>query len=130
MDIAPKWLVIVISVIIASIVGKFLFIVFSGVSFYKVEFRESDDNSDQWFIAQYDIGRTNGGAILGYFDNTDNKSEEEFRLILYNQTRKSQISEFLKWHNSDEKLISGSFDLKYNDAFKPLIVHFTSLAKL
>ena len=129
-DLAPKWLIIIVAVFIASILGKFLFIMFSGVSFYEVQFYEPEKNSvnGQWFIAQYDIPGGSGGSVVGYFDNYTNKTEEEFRLILYNQTRKSQIKKFAEWENTDEKLYSGSFEIKYNDLGKPLIVHLTSRA--
>lgn len=119
-DWQPAWYVLAIVFVVGLYIGKFLYVVFSGVSVMKVELMEYEDDPEIEFYADFQLGMSRAYRVHGKYDAKYEFKAKELQLLLYKQTPRDFI----------EKLVSKNMNInsfEYEYSGKPFRIDFTFL---
>lgn len=109
-----KWWYTVILFFISSYIGKFLFVYFSGINIFELQFIEQSIFKQEFRMYIY-LG-INKIIIDGEFNNNIGIKENDLKLLIYNQTTRHMLDDIIK--NGGQK------EIKYNYQDTKLIVKF------
>lgn len=96
---------------IGLVIGKFLFVFYSGVMVEKVIILETEENDPTAFIAKIQFGLSDDYFVIGGFNKRLSISDDEMADLLYNKTPKKKMKKLI----DDRMKVEHSYSVNGDD---------------
>lgn len=119
LDLGIKWWVSTIVFFLSILIGRFLYMFFSGINVFKVNFLKNDEIVPEQEFRLYVYFGFKKEMIDGSFDNTLGINDSDLRLLIYSQTTRHML----------RNLIRNGVETDINYTFKNQNIRVTYIAR-